>query len=83
MDAGTLVRVVDDLERLGYARRTLDPADRRVRRIVLTDAGREVFEAVHEPAAAATAALTAHLSNAETEALLGGLRRYLQSDHTN
>jgi DNA-binding MarR family transcriptional regulator len=77
MDTGTMVRVVDDLEARGYARRTLDPADRRVRRVVLTESGRTVFEQVHEPAAATDAALTAHLASAESAALIAGLRRYL------
>lgn len=39
LDASTLVRLVDLLERHGFIRRQVDPADRRARRILLTSAG--------------------------------------------
>ena len=45
IDRTTMVGVVDDLERLGYATRTADPTDRRAALVGLTDRGRE---AVHE-----------------------------------
>ena len=45
IDRTTMVGLVDDLERLGYATRTADPTDRRTALVVLTDRGREV---VHE-----------------------------------
>jgi DNA-binding MarR family transcriptional regulator len=40
--------VVDDLERLGYVMRQPDPADRRAKRIVLTDHGRECVAAAFD-----------------------------------
>jgi len=36
-------QMVDELERLGYVTRQLDPTDARLRRIHLTDRGREVL----------------------------------------
>jgi DNA-binding MarR family transcriptional regulator len=39
---------IDDLERLGYVRREPDPADRRAKLIVATDAARDVTRIVHE-----------------------------------
>jgi DNA-binding MarR family transcriptional regulator len=42
IDRTTMVGVVDDLERLGYATRTADPTDRRAALVALTDRGREV-----------------------------------------
>jgi DNA-binding MarR family transcriptional regulator len=40
--------LVDDLERLGYVVRQPDPADRRAKRIVLTQRGRESVAAAFE-----------------------------------
>ena len=39
-DASYVTAVVDDLERAGYANRRTAPADRRVKTVVLTAAGR-------------------------------------------
>lgn len=38
-------QLVDDLERMGYVRRTPDPTDRRAKLIVLTDEGRGCLRA--------------------------------------
>jgi len=51
--------VVDDLERLGYVVRQPDPADRRAKRIVLTEHGRKCVAAAFE----VIAALEAELEN--------------------
>ncbi|WFE99981.1 MarR family transcriptional regulator [Micromonospora sp. WMMD964] len=40
----TMGAILDELERLGYVRRTPDPADRRAKLIVPTDRGREFIE---------------------------------------
>lgn len=40
----TMGAILDELERLGYVRRTPDPADRRAKLIVPTDRGREFME---------------------------------------
>lgn len=41
-DKANLSGAVDDLEQLGLLERTIDPDDRRVRRLTLTPQGREV-----------------------------------------
>jgi len=43
-DASNITGIVDGLEQLGLVERQVDPADRRVRRIVLTDAGAELVD---------------------------------------
>ncbi len=49
-DASNVTDIVDRLEARGYAVRTVDPADRRIRRVVLTPEGeavrRKLFERV-------------------------------------
>ncbi|MDG4823223.1 MarR family transcriptional regulator [Asanoa sp. WMMD1127] len=40
----TMGAIIDELERLGYVRRTPDPADRRAKLIVPTDRGRRFME---------------------------------------
>ncbi|MEV7990274.1 MarR family transcriptional regulator [Micromonospora sp. NPDC085948] len=40
----TMGAILDELERLGYVRRTPDPADRRAKLIVPTDRGRRLME---------------------------------------
>jgi DNA-binding MarR family transcriptional regulator len=42
-DATTTMVVCDSLERKGWLNRVKDPSDRRVNRLMLTEAGREVF----------------------------------------
>jgi MarR family transcriptional regulator, organic hydroperoxide resistance regulator len=42
VDASNVTDIVDRLEERGLAMRTVDPADRRVRRIVLTPEGQEL-----------------------------------------
>lgn len=46
VDAPTVTRKVQQLERLGYVARTADPDDGRATRIQLTDTGREILERV-------------------------------------
>ena len=40
----SITRIVGGLEELGYVTRVMDPDDRRVARVTLTDQGREVLE---------------------------------------
>ena len=47
-DASNVTGIVDRLESRGLVERQADPDDRRVRRLVLTDAGRELWQAHHE-----------------------------------
>lgn len=44
----TLVRHLDKLEREGFVERRPDPADRRVARVVVTDAGRARADQLHD-----------------------------------
>lgn len=46
LDNSTTSRVVDSLERKGYARRTRDPGDGRAVQIEVTAAGRSLFEQI-------------------------------------
>jgi DNA-binding MarR family transcriptional regulator len=75
-DKVTMVRVIDDLERAGYATRRTDPTDRRARTVELTDRGLEVFDAAHVAARPMADQLTAHLSPTERAQLLDLLTRF-------
>ena len=54
-------KAASELEELGYVRREVDPADARVRRLVLADRGREAVAAAREARAAVTAELRERL----------------------
>lgn len=62
-----------ELEELGYVRRTADPADQRVRRVALTDDGRDAIEA----ARAARARLDERLAAGADRRTLRAARRVL------
>ncbi|WP_436531672.1 MarR family winged helix-turn-helix transcriptional regulator [Actinoplanes sp. HUAS TT8] len=68
-DKASIVRIVDDLERLGLASRELVPGDRRLRAVTLTDHGHDVFARAYEAAAPVSAAATAPLSPEQNEQL--------------
>lgn len=68
-DKASIVRIVDDLERLGLASRELVPGDRRLRAVTLSAHGRDVFAQAHRAAVPAAAAATAPLSPAQTRQL--------------
>jgi DNA-binding MarR family transcriptional regulator len=68
-DKSTMVRTVDDLERLGAASRRPDPADRRTRLVELTDDGRKLLGQALERAAGAADELFGHLSAQEQRTL--------------
>ncbi|MCU1629612.1 MAG: hypothetical protein JWP64_4561 [Pseudonocardia sp.] len=69
----TLTPVVDTLEREGSLRRERDPADRRVVRLRITDAGRRRLATAHEQVEVVYRERLPHLT-AEEEAVV---RRYL------
>jgi DNA-binding MarR family transcriptional regulator len=73
-DKASIVRIVDDLERLGLASRELVPGDRRLRAVTMTDHGREVLAQAHQAAEPAAAAATAALTPAQTRELRRLLR---------
>ncbi len=47
-DKTRIIRTLDDLQDDGYIERRPDPADRRVRLLAITDAGRRVKDAVQD-----------------------------------
>ncbi|WP_084961068.1 MarR family winged helix-turn-helix transcriptional regulator [Thermoactinospora rubra] len=72
MDRTTMVAVVDELERLGYAHRERSAADRRKHVVKPTAAGESAFEEAARALLAAEEALLGPLSAAERDSL-GGL----------
>jgi DNA-binding MarR family transcriptional regulator len=54
-------KAATELEELGYVRREVDPADARVRRLVLAERGRDAVAAAREARAAVTAELRERL----------------------
>lgn len=73
--APTATRAVDALEHLGLAQRSPAPGDRRALSIVLTDAGRTLFDERYARAASAFAPAAAALSPDERRELLALLER--------
>ncbi|HMK96241.1 MAG TPA: MarR family transcriptional regulator [Acidimicrobiales bacterium] len=72
--ASTVVAVVDQLEDKGFARRALDPSDRRVRLVELTEEGREVLERATEVAIRLESAVCSGLTGEEREVLISSLQ---------
>jgi MarR family 2-MHQ and catechol resistance regulon transcriptional repressor len=73
--AGNITDVVDKLEGRSLVSRTRDPRDRRIVRVDLTPAGRDMIERVFPRHASDIGAAMAGLSGAELEALGDLLRR--------
>ena len=71
----TLARLIDRLEARGFVERRLDPADRRTRRLYLTDKAHPVSRRMSELAAVLLAEAFAGFSQAEIAALYDGLER--------
>jgi DNA-binding MarR family transcriptional regulator len=78
-DKASIVRIVDDLERLDLASRQLVPGDRRLRAVTLTEHGRDVVAQAHQAAEPAAAAATAALTPAQTRQLQRLLRALVAS----
>ena len=75
-DASNATGIVDRLERRGLIERASDPADRRVKRVCLTAAGRRIRTAIEARLAEAPAPIAA-LSDADQQALREILERAL------
>ena len=75
IDRTTMVALVDELERDGFASRRPDPRDRRAYRLDLTPGGQQVLEQAEEAAANANADLVAPLRPADQRQLLALLRQ--------
>lgn len=71
----TVVHTVDELERLGYARRIADPSDGRAKLVVPTERGLAAERAGRDAIADAHAAWTQLLGAEEMERLENSLRR--------
>ncbi|MFI7616317.1 MarR family winged helix-turn-helix transcriptional regulator [Nonomuraea terrae] len=74
-DRAGIMRVVDDLERMGLAVRKSVPGDRRVRAVEITPKGLELFDAAHVAAEPQAERLVAQLQPGEVEQLKGLLTR--------
>jgi DNA-binding MarR family transcriptional regulator len=74
-DKAGIMRVVDDLERLGLAVRKAVPGDRRVRAVEITPRGVELFDAAHVQAVPVADRLVADLDPDETAQLTDLLTR--------
>ncbi|MFJ1757840.1 MarR family winged helix-turn-helix transcriptional regulator [Kitasatospora sp. NPDC088134] len=74
-DPSAIVSLLDDLQRLGIAERRPDPADRRSRLVVLTEAGRELLRTADRDSRRVTEQLLEPLSPDERATLTGLLQR--------
>jgi DNA-binding MarR family transcriptional regulator len=72
-DKTRLIPVLDDLQRRDLISREADPADRRVRLLSLTPAGRRLHAAVRADIRAAEEALLADLAEADRAVFLAAL----------
>nr|WP_062340004.1 MarR family transcriptional regulator [Herbidospora sakaeratensis] len=75
-DKAGIMRVVDDLERMGLAVRKAVPGDRRVRAVEITPEGVELFEAAQVAAEPLAERLVADLRPGEAEQLKDLLTRF-------
>jgi DNA-binding MarR family transcriptional regulator len=75
LDLSTVSRHLRNLLAEGYVERTEDPADGRAHRVVPTDAGLEVLEAVVASRAAVLGSALAHWSAADRKTLTTLMRR--------
>jgi DNA-binding MarR family transcriptional regulator len=80
IDRTVLTYLLDTLVAAGVVERVPDPADRRARKIIATDGGRDILAACEERVAAAEADLLAGLEEEDAEAirvLIGRLARHV------
>jgi DNA-binding MarR family transcriptional regulator len=75
VDKSKLVLVIDELEAAGLVHRRPDPADRRVRIVEATDAGRRSLDAAREAIASVESRLLADLDAPARELLRTTLRQ--------
>jgi DNA-binding MarR family transcriptional regulator len=75
-DKAGIMRVVDDLERMGLAGRKPVPGDRRVRAVEITQRGLDLFDAAHVAAEPLAQRLVEMLSPNEREQLTDLLTRF-------
>ena len=68
-------RVIDRLEKSGYIERRADPADRRSKRIFLTEQGNTAVDSIRATMLEAELSMLQDLDDAEVEAMLGGVQK--------
>src|SRR5262249_51369731 len=71
----TLVRQIDRMQEAGWIERRPDPADRRARRLFLTDKARPILGRIWDVASATQDQILAGLAPDEAEQLIDLLRR--------
>ncbi|MGS0686280.1 MarR family winged helix-turn-helix transcriptional regulator [Nakamurella sp. GG22] len=81
IDRTVLTYVIDDLVDAGVIERTVDPADRRVRRLAATPAGRDLLAQLEQRVADAERELLDGLSDREQEQLRTALHRAASRIH--
>lgn len=74
VDRSNVTGLVDRMERAGWVRRTDDPQDRRVYRVVLTAGGRKLWETVTPLYVAAVGKVTAKITERRMRDCLETLR---------
>lgn len=73
LDGSSLVRLLDILEGHGWVERRADATDRRSKRIFLTAEGHAAVDRIRATMLQAELAMLQDLSDAEVEAMLGGV----------
>ncbi|MEV8441823.1 MarR family transcriptional regulator [Actinosynnema sp. NPDC051121] len=79
-DKAGMVRTVEDLETLGYLRRTRSSKDKRVSDITLTDRGQAAFDTAKELAGRAAQDLFGAFTEAELDTLVALLTRFVNPE---
>ena len=75
LDGSSLVRLLDILEGHGWVERRADPADRRSKRIFLTESGNAAVDRIRATMLEAELAMLQDLDDAEVESMLGGVNK--------
>ena len=75
LDGSSLVRLLDILEGKGWVERRADPADRRSKRIFLTEQGNTAVDSIRATMLEAELSMLQDLDDAEVEAMLGGVQK--------
>ncbi|MEG0446758.1 MAG: MarR family transcriptional regulator [Comamonas sp.] len=75
LDGSSLVRLLDILEGHAWVERRADAADRRSKRIFLTDEGHAAVDRIRATMLQAELAMLQDLSETEVEAMLGGVNK--------
>ncbi|MCX7814820.1 MAG: MarR family transcriptional regulator [Tepidimonas ignava] len=82
-DTSTTAGVVERLQGRGWLQRAPDPADRRVRRLHLTDAGRAVLAAAQPAMQRAQVRILQPLTDAERAHFMALLQRVVQHNNVH